>query len=154
MEKIKITTWRFGDIEVNKEDVFSFTRPILGFPGKRYILIEEVEQEPFLWLQSLDEPEVSFVMIDPLLFYPDYKVEVNPEEVEDLEFGKPEEAKVLVILVVPEDPSKITANLQGPVIFNLDKHMAKQIVLQDDRYPLRYPLGEKVANSETEKEKD
>jgi flagellar assembly factor FliW len=47
---------------------------------------------------------------------------------------------VLSILVVPEDIRAMTANLQAPLILNPLKRIAKQVILTDERFPLRYPV--------------
>jgi flagellar assembly factor FliW len=47
---------------------------------------------------------------------------------------------VLVILNVPADPSRTTANLRGPLVLNTERRLARQLVLQDDFWPLRYAV--------------
>ncbi|MCA9410750.1 MAG: flagellar assembly protein FliW [Candidatus Omnitrophica bacterium] len=149
-ETLVIQTERFGELSVPETDILHFPEGLLGFGDrKEFVLVQEAAYAPFLWLQSADDPHLSFVVVDPLTFVPDYKVEVKPAEVKSLDLDDIEKARVLVIVVVRDDPEQITANLQGPLIINPDKGMGKQIVLLSDRYHTRhYILREAEASNE------
>jgi flagellar assembly factor FliW len=138
-ETLVIQTERFGELTVPETDILHFPEGLLGFGDrKEFILVQEAAYAPFLWLQSADDPHLSFVVVDPLTFVPDYKVEVKPAEVKSLELEDIDKARVLVIVVVRDDPDQITANLQGPLIINPEKGTGKQIVLLNDRYHTRH----------------
>ena len=149
-ETLVIQTERFRELSVPESDVLHFPEGILGFGDrKEFVLVQEAAYAPFLWLQSADDPHLSFVVVDPLTFVPDYKVEVKPAEVKSLDLEDIEKARVLVIVVVRDDPDQITANLQGPLIVNPEKGVGKQIVLLNDRYHTRhYILREAETMSE------
>ncbi len=134
-----VKTNRFGEIEIREEDVIFMPEGLVGFANKkRYILLEDDEQAPFMWYQSIEEPNLCFVVVDPILFIPNYKVEVHPTDVALLELPSPADARVLVILVVPNNPLDMTANLKGPLVINPKNRLAKQVVLIDDKYPTKY----------------
>jgi flagellar assembly factor FliW len=135
-------TSRFGELTVDEDrDVIVIPEGVIGFAErKRYVLLEDPDQQPFMWLQSLEEPALAFVTVDPLLFFPDYQVQVPKDDVALLEIEKPEDARVLVIVVVREEASKITANLKGPIVLNPQNRRGKQVVLMDDRYQTQHPL--------------
>lgn len=134
-----IHTERFGEIRIPRNEVVTFPEGLLGFAErKRYVLIQEAAYAPFIWLQSADDPRLCFVVVDPLEFMPDYKVEVKTSEVSILELSNLEKARVLVMVVVREDPNQITANLQGPLIINPETSAGKQVVLLTDRYHTRH----------------
>ena len=134
-----IQTERFGEIRIPRKEIVHFPEGLLGFAErKRYVFVQEAAYTPFLWLQSADDPHLCFVVVDPLEFMPDYLVEVKPSEVSALELGNLEKARVLVMVVVREDPSQITANLQGPLIINPETGTGKQVVLLTDKYHTRH----------------
>jgi flagellar assembly factor FliW len=138
---IIIHTERFGEISIPENEVIFFTEGLLGFCDfKHYILIQEAAYEPFLWLQSVEDPALTFVIVDPSLFVPDYRVEIKQSELSALELKGLEDARVMVIVVLREDPSLITANLQGPIIINPLKSLGKQIVLLTDKYHTRHSI--------------
>ena len=82
---MKLSTSRFGELEIPSSLIIRMTKPVLGFEQlKEYVIIQTDDFKPFKWLQSVDDPEVAFAIVDPLLFFPDYLVEVIPKEIEEL----------------------------------------------------------------------
>lgn len=142
---IKVKTTRFGDIEIDERDMITLPAGIIGFPElKQYVLLDHDQESPFKWLQSLEDGSIAFVMINPLLFKPDYLVEVNEGEVADLDIVTEEDAVVSVIITMPSDPQKMTANLKAPVIFNLKNRKGRQVILNNSEYTTRHNIMEEM----------
>jgi len=142
-------TLRFGKLEIREEDVIVIPEGLLGFAQcRRYILLEDPSQAPFQWLQSLDNTDLSFALVDPLVIKPDYQIQVPKEEVECLGIDDPQKARVFVMVVVPKDLSEVTANLRGPIVVNPENRRARQVVLMDDRYPTRYAFLKEIQKEE------
>ena len=138
---MKIATTRFGEIEVREEDIVAFPRGLIGFPqAQRYVLLDHPGGGPFRWLQSTDSPPTAFVVTDPLLFFPEYRVPVSPDELREIHIAEPGDGVVVVILVVPRDPYGITANLQGPVVINTVARLGVQLVLNVPEYGTKHPI--------------
>ena len=143
---MQIATTRFGALEVQEEQIIHIPNGIVGFPDDRkYILLEQKKGSPFIWLQSVANGALAFVLIDPLLFKPDYKVEIG-EDAEDLGLKNGgNEAQIMAIVNIlnrGEDgkPIAITANLLGPIVINPQKRLAKQVVLYGGQYSHRHPI--------------
>lgn len=142
---LKVKTTRFGDIEVKEDDVVKLPAGLIGFPElKRYVLLDHDKDSPFKWLQSLDDGAIAFVLINPLLFKPDYTVEVNEAEVSDLELDKEEDAIISVIITMPSNPRNMTANLKAPLVFNLKNRRGRQLILSHPEYTTRHNIMEEV----------
>jgi flagellar assembly factor FliW len=142
---IKLKTTRFGDIEVRAEDVIELPAGLIGFPElKRYVLLDHDKDSPFKWLQSLDDGAIAFVLINPLLFKPDYTVEVTEAEVLDLSLTAEEDAVISVIITIPNNPQNMTANLKAPLVFNLKNRRGKQLVLSNSQYTTRHNIMEEI----------
>jgi flagellar assembly factor FliW len=141
---IDVRTTRYGEMEtvrVSEEVVLSFPEGMPGFERHhRYALLQDARLAPFFWLQSLHDPLVGFLVIPPGLLVRDYEFDIADPDVELLELSDPSQARVLTILVVPEDVRAMTANLQAPIIVNPQKRLARQVILTDERFPLRYPV--------------
>lgn len=138
---MKVVTSRFGDLEVPDDYVYRFPEGVLGFPGiELYFVLNNPKGGPFQWLQAVDPGSLAFVVSDPSLFMSDYRVRVRPEDLVSVDLENVSEGFVLVILTVPRDPKEITANLQGPLIFNPVKRLGKQIVLSDPVYTTRHKI--------------
>ncbi len=152
---LKVKTTRFSDIEVREEDVIFLPSGLVGFPElKKYVLLDHEKDSPFKWLQSLDDGAIAFVLINPLLFKPDYSVEVSESEVGELELESEEDAVISVIITMPSNPQNMTANLKAPLIFNLRNRRGRQIILSSSEYTTRHNIMEEVkkraVSSETE----
>lgn len=147
---IKVKTTRFGEIEVKSEDLIELPAGLIGFPElKRYVLLDHDKESPFKWLQSLDDGAIAFVLINPLLFKPDYVVEVTEAEVLDLELKAEEDAVISVIITIPTNPQNMTANLKAPLVFNLQNRRGKQLVLSHSAYTTRHNIMEEIKKQST-----
>ncbi|MEZ4741298.1 MAG: flagellar assembly protein FliW [Bdellovibrionota bacterium] len=142
---LKVDTTRFGEIEVKDEEVIELPQGLIGFPElKKYILLDHDKDSPFKWFQSLDDGAIAFVLINPLLFKPDYEVEVTESEVADLELTDEEDAVISVIITMPSNPQNMTANLKAPLVFSLKNRRGKQIILNDVQYTTRHNIMEEM----------
>jgi flagellar assembly factor FliW len=140
---LKIPTRRFGTIEIAEDQVVYIPAGLIGFPDqKRYVLLEHKKGSPFVWFQALDDEALAFLLIDPLLCKPDYELLISPEDRKALELPDScEGVQTLVIVnVTSAGPLEITANLLGPVVMNVKKRLAKQIVLYQSPYSTRFPI--------------
>jgi flagellar assembly factor FliW len=136
-----IPTSRFGEVEVAEDEILEFPDGLLGFPAlKRYVLLPNPKGGPFLWLQSLEDPAIAFVVVDPADFFKEYKVSVRPEDVGPIRLTDASQGRVVVILTVPGDPREITANLQGPIILNVKDRLGRQLVLGEPGLTTRHKL--------------
>lgn len=144
---------RFGRLEIPEEKTLAFPDGLLGFEEcKRFALLEHAPETPFKWLQCLDDPDVAFVVLSPLEFVPGYAVELGRDDVVKLGLKDAREAAVYVLVVIPDDPSAMTANLQGPLVLNVERRVGRQVVLADGRYRTRHPiLAELKATARQEK---
>lgn len=138
---IQLDTARFGAIEVAEEGVFTFPMGLLGFARhKRYAIVDHREDSPFKWLQSLDDGDLAFIITDPLFFKADYQVQVRKADLRAIDAVDEDDLIVSVIMTVPENPRDMTANLLAPLIFNMANRQGMQLVLTDQRYPVKYPV--------------
>lgn len=130
-----------GDIEVEGEKIITVPEGILGFQNsKRYVILDHNEDSPFKWLQSVDEPEVTFVIINPLFFKADYCIQIYRNEISVLEPFDSNDILIMVIVTIQKDSKDITANLQGPLIINPKNQLAKQVVLANNEYTTRHSI--------------
>ena len=136
---MKVTTTRFGELDIEDAKIIAMPDGMLGFRGKRYILLDPDKGAPFSWLQSVDNPGLAFVVIDPLRFFPDYRVKLTAEEYQKLHLDEGDDVVFLNVVTMAREPENITVNLQGPVAVNPERMTARQIVLEGNYVP-RHPL--------------
>jgi flagellar assembly factor FliW len=150
---MKIVTSRFGELEVNEDIIIRMTKPVLGFEQIReYVIVETEDFEPFKWMQSIEDPDLAFVVVNPLLFFPDYMIEVNPKEIEELMVEDLNDVLTYAIVTIPPDYTRMTANLQGPILINTRTNLAKQLVLVNSRHGIRHRLIDAVSGKQQSRE--
>ena len=142
MSEVVIKTSRFGDIQADPTRILNFVSPILGFEAyTRYIILDHAPDSPFRWLQSVDNPDLAFVVTNPKLFGIPYEFAIDEKIVEQLEIKTAEDALVLTIVNIPqENPGLMTANLLGPVVVNQHRVKAMQVILNDNVFSARTRL--------------
>lgn len=140
---MKINTVRFGSLEVNESDVITFADGLLGFEHLvRFFIVDPADDTLILWLQSIDSPEVAFPILEPKIFKADYKVRLSASELRLLSLEGTAGSSVLVysILTIPDDVTKMTANLKAPIVINAADQRGRQVVLQENDYTVRYAI--------------
>ena len=136
---MEVRTSRFGTVQIAEDRVITFPKGLLGFAScTRFCLLKPADDACFHWMQSMDDPNLAFVVTDPLLFVPDFSVPIRPEQMGELKLAKVDEAKVMVIVNKVEQT--LTGNLQGPLVINVEKRVAEQFVLAEKRWTTRHPL--------------
>ena len=136
-----IKTGRFGQLSVSEEETILIPQGILGFPEhKKYCLVDPGDETLILWLQSFEDPEIAFPLLEPKIFKPDYAARLSAAELRELKLENINRSAVFGILTIPEDITKMTANLKAPLVINLKEQIAKQVVLQENEYGLRHEM--------------
>ena len=136
-----INSRRFGEIKIDPSKVLTFPEGMIGYGlHHRYVVLPFAEGTPFELLQSVDEPNLAFVLINPFLFRPDYRFDVSDEDLEDIRVKEIKEVVIRVTVTLPRNLPQMTANLQGPVLINETKLLARQMVLINTDYSLTHPI--------------
>lgn len=140
MEQIKTT--RFGDVEIEENRCIRFPLGLPGFPEQRHFaLMEHRPGSPFMWLQSTDTPDLAFVVMDPFLIVSDYLQDLSDQD-RAMVSGE-NGARPLLLSIVnipPGEPRKMTANLLGPLVIDVNSRTGKQVILSGSGYHTRHPV--------------
>ena len=121
---------QFGEFEYAPEHILAFPDGLIGFEQfKKYILINDEDSQPFLWLVSLEDPGVSFPLIDPMSVLSDYATS-QPDQ----------DSTVLVVASLREKIEQSTVNLRSPIVIKNATQVGHQIVLENNAYPFQQPL--------------
>ena len=140
---MKYETARFGSIDVQAEDVLLFPEALYGFDQEKEFVLLPLDpniDSPMEWLQSLRTPELAFIVTDPFLFVPQYKMVLNDDEKHQLKVESTESMVIRVIVTIPKVHAKMTANLVAPLVINQKNRLAKQIVLTNAEYDTKHCL--------------
>ena len=138
---MKYKTARFGEIEVNAEDIIEFPEGPAGFPDfTKFVIIEHEKELPYRTLQSLDDAVFAFVIVDPLIAKADYRIDVTQLDLERLKALSIGDLEIYAIVKMDRDISKITVNLKGPIIINRQERLGYQFNLSDSTYSIQEKL--------------
>ena len=120
--------------------------PIIGFNDlRKYVILDLNKDKFFKWLQSVDDPELAFPIVSVFSMEVDYSIDIPDDIIEKLKITSVESLLVMNVASIPqENPRGTTLNLLAPLIFNLDEHIAGQVILSGSGYDISYPLFKEV----------
>lgn len=135
----KIQT-RFGEVEYNPDNLLIFPAGLIGFSTLHsFIVMPNKKEGPLFWIQSVDDPDIAFVLTDPTNFFLGYEVTPDNAERNSLQVDQEDECYILTVVTVPPD-QKITLNLAAPILFAPKTNRAIQVILENTEYQSRTPL--------------
>jgi flagellar assembly factor FliW len=136
---MQLTSTRFGTIDVPDDAIVTFPSGLVGLGGTRYALMARDDTGAFLWLQSLDEPDLALPVVNPWDFFPDYALELTPADAERLGAHDAEETSLYVTVRAAGEPNGFSANLRAPIV--IVGGVGWQLINQAADAPVRAPLA-------------
>ncbi len=131
---------RLGLVEIDPDTIVELPSGLAGFEdAHRFALIPADDAGAYCWLQCLDAPDLAFLAAVPGFFFPDYEPDIPETDADDLGLQREDQAQVLCLVSISDD--LISANLLGPIVLNLATRQARQVVLADQGWSTREPLG-------------
>lgn len=131
---------RFGEIKYDSENTLEFPEGLIGFEDlRKFVVMPNEKDGPLFWIQSVEDPQIAFVLTEPVGFYYDYKIVPDGRERQKLGIDDNADCHVLSVVTVPED-LKITLNLAAPILFAPDSNRALQVVLEGTTFSSKTSL--------------
>ena len=143
---MKLTTKNFGDIDIDENKIISFADGIPGFPDDdKYVLLnddldENGEESPFLWMQSVKDGDICFILIDALTIFSDYDPQVDKDDLLDLGDYEKDGYNIYNIAKFPSETKDATVNLKAPIVVNYSAKLGKQVVCMNEEYTVRHKI--------------
>ena len=137
---IAINTRDFGTVEVEEDAVYEFPDGVYGFEeDNRFAVFSRPFADiTFLYLQSTDHPAPCFLVFEPWDLCPDYQPVLSEEDLASCEVSDIEELILLVIATIGEKSEDLSVNIKSPVVLNPKTKKARQVILQNPDYPVKY----------------
>ncbi|WP_300521469.1 flagellar assembly protein FliW [Aminiphilus sp.] len=133
-----VTTTRFGVLSVNDEDVLHFPKGIPGFYDHYEWILAGEDENPIKWLQSLSDEAIALPVMPPQVVLPEYNAKIVAGDLEDLSVDDDGDLSTMAVVSIPPDaPWNMTANLRAPIVVNVKKRLAKQVICANDEYSMR-----------------
>jgi flagellar assembly factor FliW len=148
---MKVETSRFGTLDISEKEIVRFPEGLYGFEKETEFTLLPFNpkvESPMEWMQSLKSTHLAFVITDPYLYLPDYKLKLSEEDKKRVELEDDDLHLTRAIVTIPENYYEMTANLIAPLVINKEKGIAKQFVLTNMNYDTRhYLLPEEMRNA-------
>lgn len=142
---MRIQTSRFGLVEITEQDIIHFSEGLLGFNEFcQFVLLDDPNDEIFAWLQSCEDANLAFPVLEPELFVTDYHFSLSKNDLEALHLKSKDGTRSFAIITIPDDPTQMTANLKAPLIINVAERLGRQAVMQDNNLAIREPIFSKL----------
>lgn len=136
-----IHSTQLGDVEVGDDVIIDFPYGLPGFPDeKSFAFFPYQVNSPFAYLQSVVEPKLTFLVVDPFVFFKDYEFELNDDIIQEIGLVATDFPQIVNIVSVPEKIEEMTTNLLAPVVINTKNRKAMQIILEKTAYATRHRL--------------
>jgi flagellar assembly factor FliW len=139
---ITVQTQVAGPRQVPVASVFRFVSPLLGFDHLERFITFQTQEGPLHWLQSVEDPQVSFCLMAPFAAGIDVDMEISAADAVDIGSINEDEIEVYTVLVLEKDPSKIRTNLRAPILVCRRTGLAKQLVLSNNKLPIQFHLAD------------
>lgn len=143
---MKLKTKNFGELEVNSEDIITFTDGLPGFEKlKKFTLLSNDANKNFVWLQSIEDGDIALVLFDAGMVIPEYDPQISIDTIKEL--GKIENNLLVYnVVVIPSDIKEMTANLVAPIVINKESRIGKQIIVKNEEYSVKHKIFELIIN--------
>ncbi len=135
---VTLYSTRFGEMEIPSESVIEFPTGLIGLAGTRYALLARSPESAFIWLHSLDDPELAIPVTNPWRFFGEYEVELSDDEAERLGISEAEQTSVYVTVRAAQELEDFCANLAAPIL--ICAGIGHQVINQAPDAPVRAPL--------------
>lgn len=149
-----VKTKFFGEVDIDDGKILDFPNGIIGFEDyKKYAIIYDIDDESeskISWLQSIEEPALALPVVDPLAIVAEYSPTIEDELLKPLGNPADEDLLCLLVMTVPSDMTKVTANLKAPVIINSKTNKGVQLIVDNADYPVKFNVYESVQKMKKE----
>jgi flagellar assembly factor FliW len=121
--------------------IIDFVSPMPGFGGHTRFVLVRLDDDGLLYaLTSLHDPEVRFLVVPPMPFFPDYAPEIPQEEVDLLDVTDADQVLMLLVVTAGKAAEDTRVNLLAPILVDQANRRALQVVLTGSGFPVRAEL--------------
>ena len=143
-DSIKVSSSKLGELLVKKENIITFKAGLMGFEELRdFVLLDIEEWRPFEWLVSVENPDVTFPVVNPKPFFTDYNPAQQLKDISAIGVKDTKSAEVLCTVTLGNKPENATVNLKGPILINSQSRTGKQYVMEGKQYTQSHPFVKK-----------
>ena len=137
---MKTLQTNFGEVQYDPERVVHFPEGLIGFEHLRdFVVLPNEQNEVLFCLQSVEEADVAFLLINPGIFFPDYQFDLSESTLHKLGISH-EDPSFIPTTSTFHQYRQVTLNLLAPVVYTPKTDRALQILLDNSGYQAKTPL--------------
>jgi flagellar assembly factor FliW len=145
---VTMQSTRFGEMDISPDSVIEFPTGLIGLGGSTYALLARSEDSAFIWLHSLDDPDLAIPVTNPWRFFSDYEVELSDEEADRIGISAADQTSVYVTVRAAATLEDFSVNLRAPIL--VAHGQGHQIINQAVDLSVREPLFAGIADPTTQ----
>ncbi|HKX33342.1 MAG TPA: flagellar assembly protein FliW [Blastocatellia bacterium] len=132
-----------SEINYDESDIITFEEGLIGLPHLRQmVLISQPDFAPFLWLASVNGPEIAFIVMDPHGQFASYTPLIPAQIQVRLGLVNGEPPVLLTIARIASEWQQSTVNLRAPLVIAAGTMRGAQLVLTESTYPVNQPIAQ------------
>ena len=139
-EHLTVDSALLGPLEIRTDTVLKFPAGLPGFVALRDFALVETQRDELVWLQSVDDPALSFLLADPFTVVPGFEVELPAPDLAALGVANAADALLVLVVVQLEGGAPVSANLQSPIVIDRAGRHGRQVVLPDSAWGMHHPI--------------
>lgn len=128
-------------LEPLPQGILHFPEGLPGFENLRqFVLLRDEDLGPLYFLTAVAEVHICLPVVPVGCVQKDYSLALSEEDRRILELAEAprpgDNVAILAVVNLGDGSQAATANLFAPIVVNLEKWKAKQVILYDSDYPL------------------
>ncbi len=144
--EIDVAGKTIGGVPVMNFTTIDLLNGLPGFEDLHNFVLAELEgYAPFCAFQSVEQPDISMLVIDANLLRVWKDIDLPPRELQILGLEKTGDSEQYVILKVSQGTQEFTANIKAPIVFNPQSGAANQVILDNASLSVEHPLINELA---------
>lgn len=147
---MQVKTKTMGIVDVTDEQLIKIPAGLFGFEDYTDYALIDCKLEPFVWMQSVTDSSLAFLLIDPFLICEEYEADIDDKELSKIGIKNPSDVLVMAIVTIPQDGQPVTANLRGPLVINKKNHECMQVILNEPKWTTKHNIIEALKRKEAE----
>lgn len=139
-ELIRLESALLGPLDIRSETVITFPAGLPGFAALREFALVETHRDELVWMQSVEDAELTFLLVDPFVVVPGFEVDIPPSDLAALGSSEHESALVVLAVAQLQGGTPVSANLQSPIVIDREHRRGRQVVVPDSRYGMHHAI--------------
>jgi len=134
-----------GPLEIRGDTVIRFAAGVPGFVALRDFALVETQRDELVWLQSVDDAGLTFLLADPFALVPGFEVDIPTADLAALGVSGAADGLLVLVMTQLDGGMPVSANLQSPIVIDRASRRGRQVVLPDSSWGMHHTITITIA---------